>query len=146
MQESESKLLGNKRVLIEKAPFTVHEIIEKIQQKQTLSYNKKRKGKSVDSCPNFNLLTQSSQSSDNAVDHATTNISASIDHDPAEHSVAADIEKYDYDRKIVLYSSVDEGVDVSPLKIVKLVAHLDVHSNLQPTLKSEIKKYKGGRS
>nr|XP_033514989.1 uncharacterized protein LOC117279546 [Nicotiana tomentosiformis] len=127
--------------LIEKVPLTVHEIIEKIQQK-TLSYNRKRKRKYVDSCPNFNLLTQSSQSSDNVSDHATTNISASVDHDPAKHSVAADMEKNDSDKKIVLYSSVDERVYVSPFKIVKHVAHLDDHSDLHPTLKSKIKNIK----
>jgi len=96
----------------------------------------------VDSCPNFNIFTQPSQSSCNVMDDEPTNISAAIDRDPAEQSVAVDMHINDSDEKIILYSSVDEGVYVSPIKISKPIAHLDDYSDLQPTLKSEIKSIK----
>nr|XP_009791499.1 PREDICTED: uncharacterized protein LOC104238723 isoform X2 [Nicotiana sylvestris]XP_009791503.1 PREDICTED: uncharacterized protein LOC104238723 isoform X3 [Nicotiana sylvestris] len=137
IQESKGNLDGIGRKLNEKEPLVVHEIIEKIQQGKL--YTRKRKRKSVDSCPNFNILTQSSQSSYNVFDHEPT-----IDRTPAEQSVVADMQNSDSDKKIVLYSSGDEGVYVSPLKIAKSVSQLDDNSDQQTTLKPEIKNMEVG--
>ncbi|XP_019242013.1 PREDICTED: uncharacterized protein LOC109222057 [Nicotiana attenuata] len=114
IQQSKDNVEGVERKLKEKAPLVVHEIIEKIQQGKL--YTRKRKRNSVDSCPKFNILSQLSISN---------YPEPTVDRTPAEQSVSADIQKNDSDKNIVLYSSVDEGIYVSPLKVAKFVSQLD---------------------